>query len=153
MLDYRTRRQAANERWMARKSQIAEAKANATETVRFQEQEQRKPITVNVDGELVAMDDRDSKAFKLYVAVVESVLKEANGSLLTIGEIKIALGDRLVERWLFDALATSFHVLHVPAYIDRFAYVEKVTIRNGGENKNIQVAGTAKHKGPDWPIA
>jgi hypothetical protein len=109
-----------------------------------------RPETVVIDGEPIAADDRDSRAFKAYVAEVEKVLKEADGALMTIREIKAALGDRLVERWIFDALATSYHVLHVRAYIDRFAYVEKLTVKVVIGNNNIQLAGTRQHKRPDW---
>ncbi len=109
-----------------------------------------RPVTVEYDGELVLADDRDSQAFKAYVTVVESALKAADGEPLTVREIKARLGDRLIERWLFDALATSTHVLHIQAYIDRFAYVEKLAVRVVHGSSDIAIAGTRKAAWPDW---
>ena len=109
----------------------------------------RQPEYVEIDGEIMLADDRDGKAFKAYVREVEHALKKLDG-LVTIRQIKIALGEHLVERWLLDALATSYHVLHVPAYVDRFAYVEKLSVRKNNETNGIQVEGTRKRKEPDW---
>lgn len=88
-----------------------------------------RPATVDCDGEMVSADDRDGTEFRDYVKVVEAALKAARGEPLSVREIKAALGDRLVERWLFDALAVSTHVLHIRGYIDRFAYFEKLAVR------------------------
>lgn len=109
-----------------------------------------RPETVLIDGEPILADDRESEAFSAYVQLVEGVLKAADGEPLSVREIKLRLGDRLVERWLFDALATSTHVLHIQAYIDRFAYVEKLTIRAVHGYNDIQIAGTREPKTPDW---
>lgn len=110
----------------------------------------RRPETVTIDGEVYLADDRDSDEFKAYVVVVESALKAADGEPLTVREIKARLGDRLIERWLFDALATSTHVLHIQAYIDRFAYVEKLAVRVVHGSSDIAIAGTRKAAWPDW---
>lgn len=97
--------------------------------VHWIERYNRRPETMMINGVPVLADDRDSKEFKTYIQLIEDILREANGSLLTIREIKSRLGERLHERWLLDALAYSSHILHVPAYVDRFAYVRSDSSR------------------------
>lgn len=109
------------------------------------------PQTVSIDGEVMVLDDRDGAEFKVYMKLIENILREANGSMLSLREIKAALGDQLVERWLIDALFFSHHVLTIeqPGF-NRYTYVEKITVAPRSGDNSLHLANVGGAKWPDW---
>lgn len=98
------------------------------------------------------LDDRDGAEFKAYVSVVEAVLRAAYGRMLTLREIKDALGEKLIERWLIDALSFSHHVLTIeyPRF-SRYMYVKKITIApRSAERSSLYLTKVGGAKWPDW---